>query len=98
MPLDLTAPGCHRREVHYRRYLADAGRITVVCLQDFDYCDYDTARFIDEAVFESEAEAVAASIDVGPLFSIIESSADRIAVAQAHYVLRAILRQDGVVL
>jgi hypothetical protein len=98
VPLDLTAPGCYKRDVHYRRYLADTGKITVVCVQDFDYCDYDTARFIDEAVFESEAEAVATSIDVGPLFSIIESSTDRIAVAQAHCALRAILRQNGVVL
>lgn len=94
MALDLTAPGRHNRDVHYRHYLADNGRITVVCLQDFDYHDYDPSRFVDEETYKTEAEAKRAHINIGPLLLVIELSADREAVQQAHRNLRAVIAQS----
>jgi hypothetical protein len=98
MSLDLTEPGRHKREPHWRRYLSGDGRIDVVCVQDFDYFDYNTVRFVDREIFDEKAAAVAADINVGPLLSIIEDGTDREATAQALCILRAVLRQNGVAL
>lgn len=57
MPLDMTGEHRHNPDVHYRRYLGRDDRITVVCVQNFDYPDYDASRFVDLAAFETELEA-----------------------------------------
>ena len=90
MALDFTAPGLYRADPHFRRILMRDNRIGVVCVQSFDYRDYDPSRFADVAVFDSEAEAEASPIAVAPLVSVIESGDDPEAAAQAYRVLRAI--------
>lgn len=62
MPLDLTFPGSLNREPHYRRYLRPDGTIHVVCVQDFDYRDYDASRFVDEDTFPTSVQAETAPI------------------------------------
>ena len=59
MPLDMTGDHRHNRAVHYRRYLSNrpGQRIVVVCVQDFDYHDYDPDRFVDLQSFTSKDEA-----------------------------------------
>lgn len=54
-------PARHNPDVHYRLYLSrrDEGAI-VICVQDFDYYDYDDDRFIGYESFKIEAEAEAA--------------------------------------
>lgn len=43
---------------HYRLYLSPNGDgVVAICVQDFDYRDYEDARFIGYEVFWSEAEA-----------------------------------------
>jgi hypothetical protein len=58
MPLDMTGDHKYNRDVHYRRYLSLRDhRITVICVQDFDYRDYEPSRFIDLQAFDSDEEA-----------------------------------------
>lgn len=58
MPLDMRGPAQYERDVHYRRYLSEReDRVVVICVQDFDYHDYDEARFVDLASFPDEASA-----------------------------------------
>ncbi|MDX3165886.1 hypothetical protein PV516_19050 [Streptomyces scabiei] len=65
MPIDMAGPHRHNPEVHYRRYLSHrASRITVICVQDFDYYDYEPSRFVDLASFDSEGEALSAPLQV----------------------------------
>lgn len=48
-------------EVHYRTYLSKrAGEPTTVCVQSFDYTDYDGSRFLDAQAYATEEEAEAA--------------------------------------
>lgn len=48
----------HNRDVHYRLYLSHDGEgATVICVQDFDYYDYDDDRFVGYESFKTEAEA-----------------------------------------
>lgn len=96
MSLDFTAPGRHNPEPHWRRYLDAQDRVVVVCVQDFDYCDYTTERFVDSAVFDTEAEAKAAPILISPLFAAIELAPTGGDAAQAALILRAVLRSNGV--
>lgn len=44
-------------EVHYRLYLGRDGKPSVICVQDFDYPDYDQARFLSNRAYTSEDEA-----------------------------------------
>jgi hypothetical protein len=55
----LLRPGVARNlaEVHYRLYRDHAGTPSVVCLQDFDYPDYDGTRFLSEDAWDDDAEA-----------------------------------------
>ncbi|GAA0500713.1 hypothetical protein [Streptomyces olivaceiscleroticus] len=58
MPLDMTGNHRYNHDVHYRRYLSPRkNRIVVICVQDFDYRDYDASRFADLAAFDTEEEA-----------------------------------------
>ena len=54
--------GRHNPDVHYRLYVsphADSGAlcVTVICVQDFDYLDYDARHILSPEVFEAEADA-----------------------------------------
>ena len=51
-------PNRFNPDVHYRFYLSHReNRATVVCVQDFDYRDYDQDRFIGPWAFTDEATA-----------------------------------------
>lgn len=43
--------------VHYRLYLSPRGAPTVICVQDFDYYDYDARRIISTEAWTSEGDA-----------------------------------------
>ena len=88
MALDMTGPALYDREPHFRHYLDKHDRPIVVCVQDFDYRDYDASRFLDLASFESEEEAREAPID---LLDLIAAAADR-EMAAALRNVRAVLR------
>lgn len=46
------------REVHYRLYLSPSdNKPCVICVQDFDYRDYDSDRFIGPWAFTKEQKA-----------------------------------------
>jgi hypothetical protein len=64
MSLDMQGDGRFQRDVHYRRYLHDDGRIRVVCVQDFDYGDFDPSRFVDLQLFGSEEEGLSMPLHV----------------------------------
>lgn len=45
-------------EVHYRLYRSPHNeQVVVICVQDFDYIDYDEDRFYNEVRYESENQA-----------------------------------------
>lgn len=47
--------------VHYRLYLSPRNEgAVVICVQDFDYYDYDPNRFLSNEAFTNEADAEAA--------------------------------------
>jgi len=91
MPLDMTGPARWKREVHYRRYLSNDGRVITICVQDFDYRDYDPSRFVDLADFPTEQEA--AFMPLRPQ-DVIDTAAntpdDHVAAGQAVRLLAAI--------
>ena len=43
--------------VHYRVYLGKNGKPTTVCVQYFDYYDYEGARFLEAKSYETEGQA-----------------------------------------
>jgi hypothetical protein len=88
MALDMTGPARHDGDVHYRRYLSRDDKPTVICVQDFDYRDYDASRFLDKRSFESEEEARQAPID---LTEPILEATDQEGAAQALRNIRAVL-------
>ncbi|MEU9871069.1 hypothetical protein AB0C87_24780 [Actinomadura sp. NPDC048021] len=45
------------REPHYRLYLGHDGKPRAICVQDFDYYDYDMDRMLSNEAFDSESEA-----------------------------------------
>jgi len=50
-------------EVYYKLYLNRDQKVTVVCMQDFDECDYNPVKFFRNpdggtTIFETEEEAV----------------------------------------
>ena len=49
----------YQPEVHYRLYQGREGP-TVICVQDFDYPDYDTNLFLSNRSFTTEDDARAA--------------------------------------
>jgi hypothetical protein len=88
MLLDLTGSAKNEREPHYRRYLSDKGQILIICMQDFDYDDYDPSRFLDRRAFSSEEVARQAPIDLTEM--IIEAT-DGESAEQALRNIRAVL-------
>lgn len=66
-------------EVHYRLYLASGDHLMVVCVQDFDYPDYDRNRFVTYQAWTTENEALDA------LDTLVE---------QAHHIVRATTKED----
>lgn len=88
MPLDMTNSESSNPLPHYRRYLGFDGLIAVICVQDFDYDDYDASRFLDFRSFDSEEEARQAPIDLTEM--ILEAS-DKEGAAQALRNIRAVL-------
>jgi hypothetical protein len=44
-------------DVHYRLYDSDSYGLTVVCVQDFDYPDYDHRRFVSPEAYADERAA-----------------------------------------
>lgn len=46
--------------VHYRHYLRHDGSPTVVCVQSFDYFDYDAERFLSTDAWDTELDAESA--------------------------------------
>jgi hypothetical protein len=53
-------PHRHRQDVHYRLYDTVHNGPAVICVQDFDYFDYDGARFLSSEAWDREADAEAA--------------------------------------
>lgn len=91
MTLDMTGPARNRTTVHYRRYLNTAGQIVAICVQDFDYPDYDPARFLDYEAFDTQAEAEYTPLRAGDAYiQGREHRHDPVAVRQAALLLDAI--------
>lgn len=90
MALDMTGPARHDRDVHYRRYLGNDGKPTVICVQDFDYHDYDRSRFLDLRAFSSKVEAQWALIDADDLIEAVVEADDRETAMQIIRNIRAL--------
>jgi hypothetical protein len=58
-PQNYDDPHRWNTRVHYRLYDARNGP-TVICVQDFDYLDYDGRKFLSPEAWEDEVEAEAA--------------------------------------
>ncbi|MFI0156189.1 hypothetical protein [Streptomyces lydicus] len=96
MPLDMTGDARHNPRVHYRRYLNRHDKITVVCVQNFDYYDYDESRFADYASFNTELEAQYAPISPDDaLDAARELPGDHAAATQALHLVNAIRAHNG---
>lgn len=53
----MSDPHRHRDDVHYRLYLPRDGAPTVICVQWFDYFDYDEAGFLSPEAWDDETDA-----------------------------------------
>jgi hypothetical protein len=74
-------PARHNPGVHYRLYLSPHGEgAVVICVQDFDYRDYEDARFLSYESFTTEAEAQDA-------LARLKADAAKVLGLQVHYVL-----------
>lgn len=58
-------------EVHYRLYDSERHGPTVVCVQDFDYVDYDGTRFLSYEKYATQQEAEMALMCLGVLFALL---------------------------
>jgi hypothetical protein len=48
----------HNPDVHYRLYWSKRTQaLVVICVQDFDYFDYDDNCFIDYVAYDTEVDA-----------------------------------------
>lgn len=91
MPLDMTGSAAYDREVHWRRYLKTDGSIGVICVQDFDYHHYDTARFVDLVAFPTEDEAEFTPLTIEDVTTVAAQTPDDVVVAgQARRLVAAI--------
>lgn len=52
-------PHRDRDDVHYRLYLGRDGEPAVICVQWFDYLDYEDARFLSYDAYPTEEAAEA---------------------------------------
>lgn len=76
-------------DVHYRHYLGRNGKPVVICVQWFDYPDYDPARFLSGVAFLDEEAAYATKIKRRELRAIVASGPDAETRAVALRNLRA---------
>lgn len=53
-------PHRHNPDAHYRLYLGSGDHLMVICVQNFDYSDYDQNRFVTYQAWETEEDALAA--------------------------------------
>lgn len=91
MPLDMTGPSRFDREVHWRRYLDRKDQISVICVQDFDYVDYDPSRFVDLRAFPTEEAAKSTPLRVSDVIEVAAGSPqDAVAAEQAARLIAAI--------
>ncbi|MFD8545602.1 hypothetical protein [Streptomyces sp. NPDC059649] len=94
MPLDMTGDARYESAVHYRRYLDRNDEVVVVCVQDFDYHDYEPHRFVDLAAFKTELEAGAAPLRPDDVVQQTKGlNGDTVAFVQALRLLQAIRGQ-----
>lgn len=56
----------YNSEMHFRLFHPKSGLPTVVCMQDFDYRDYDYSRFMTYEGYKTEEEALAALHKLDP--------------------------------
>ncbi len=52
--------------VHYRLYVGRDGKPTTICVQDFDYHDYDARLIVSPEAWKTEAEAEQALVSLLP--------------------------------
>ena len=64
-------PHRNNPEVHYRLYLGRSG-LTVICVQDFDYSDYDARRIISSESWDRESDAQDVLLKILPLVRSLE--------------------------
>jgi uncharacterized Zn ribbon protein len=50
-------PHRFNRKVHFRLYNSEQYGPTVICVQDFDYLDYDGRKFLSPEAWDEEQEA-----------------------------------------
>lgn len=68
-------------DVHYRLYLSHDEGAVVICVQDFDYHNYDDNRFIGYESFETEEAAEVA-------LAKVREDAAKVLGLKARYVSR----------
>lgn len=62
-------------DVHYRLYMSHRGhRAVVICVQDFDYVDYDARRIMSTDAWATEAEAERAYAALLPRIAQVEAA------------------------
>lgn len=61
--------------VHYRLYLSpNDDKPTVICVQDFDYLDYDARRILSSDAWRTDYDAEEALINLLPTFAWAEAA------------------------
>lgn len=68
----MTDPHRMNPDPHYRLYLGRDGHPVVICVQDFDYPDYDDSRFLSPDAWASKAEAESALRELSRLITLTE--------------------------
>lgn len=89
----MTGKGPYQREPHWRQYLGLDNQVTAIEVQDFDYGDYRTDRFLSLTLFESEDAARATPVDV---LDLIAQAGNREGAALAWRNIEA-AKRDGLV-
>lgn len=98
MSLDMIGLGNLGLEPHYRRYLRSDNRIGIICVQSFDYHDYDAARFVDLQLFDTREEAEFTLITTDDVISVAEETPeDPVVTGQAQRLIRIINEHGGYV-
>jgi hypothetical protein len=59
------------RRVHYRLYMTPDGKPTLICVQDFDYFDYDARLILSPEAWDREADAEDALVDLLPRINTV---------------------------
>jgi hypothetical protein len=60
--------------VHYRLYVAPDGAPAVICVQDFDYFDYDARRMLSPDAWDTESGAERALTELIPAIAIVSGA------------------------